>query len=151
MKRQTDLQLIGYINKYGCFFMCIVYYYAIWLKHPEPTYFELNEIWDTAIERGIISGDLNNDGDLDDSGECLIGDKVKLLSLAGIKARYELVDAQYTIKPGEYAIAEMYNAKTKFTHFVVIDAKRNIVYDPIKNSITARDGVIKTIRILRSA
>ena len=129
--------------------MCLVYYYAIWLKNPEPTYFELNEIWDTAIERGIISGDLNHDGDLDDAGECLIGDKVQLLSLAGIRAKYEQVAADYPIKPGEYAIAEMFNRRTSFTHFVVIDAKHNVVYDPIKDSITAREGVIKTVRILR--
>lgn len=151
MKRQTDLSLIGYIGKYGCFFMCLIYYYALWLKHPEPTYFELNEIWDTAIERGIITGDINNDGDLDDAGECLIIDKIKLLSLAGIRAKYEQLASDYSIKSGEYAIAEMFNRRTSFTHFVVIDSKRNVIYDPIKDSITAKEGTIKSIRILRSA
>ena len=150
MKRQTDLQLIGYISKYGCFFMCLVYYYSLFLKRKELAYEELNRLWETALSKGIITGDINNDGDLDDIGECLIIDKVKLLALAGIKAKYESVDSKYAIKPGEYAIAEMFNKRTNFTHFVVINEKRDVVYDPIKDSVTAREGIIKTIRILRN-
>jgi len=149
IKRQNDLWLIAYIGKYGCFFMCLVYYYSLWLKMPELDHYELNDIWETAINTGVISGDLNHDGDLDDAGECLVRDKEELLRIAGINAKYELADAKYISKLGDYLIAEMFNKKTNFTHFVVIDGKRNVIYDPIKDSITARDGIIKTIRVLR--
>ena len=151
VKRQTDLWLIGYIGKYGCFFMCLVYYYARWLKMPELDYYELNDIWEKAIESGVISGDLNHDGDLDDAGECLILDKEALLRMAGIIAKYDTQGPGYIANPSDYLIAEMFNKRTNFTHFVVIDGKRNIVYDPIKDSITAREGMIKSIRVLRKA
>ena len=150
MKRQTDLRLIAYIGKYGCFFMCLVYYYILWLKKIDIEYRELNRIWDEALAKGIITEDKNGDGDLDDAGECLIADKERLLSLAGIRAKYSLESANYKINKGEYAIAEMFNPRTKFIHFVVIDEKRNTIYDPIKDSITAREGIIKSIRILRA-
>lgn len=150
MKRQTDLRLIGYIGKYGCFFMCLVYYYVLWLKKIDLEHRELNRIWDEALVKGLITEDKNGDGDLDDAGECLITDKERLLSLAGVRAKYSHESADYKIKSGEYAIAEMFNRRTNFTHFVVIDEKRKTIYDPIKDSITAREGVIKSIRILRA-
>lgn len=150
MKRQTDLRLIGYITKYGCFFMCLVYYYMLWLKKVDLEHRELNRMWDEALAKGIITEDINGDGDLDDAGECLITDKERLLTLAGIRAKYSQEASDYKIKNGEYAIAEMFNRRTGFIHFVVIDENRKIIYDPILNSVTTREGVIKSIRILRS-
>jgi len=153
MKRQTDKWFIGYVSEFGCFYLDLVYYLPIWLRMPEPSYRALNELWEKGIELGCISGDLNNDGDLDDAGEACIGtteQKNKLLELAGISCIYEgTKSVDYKIKEDEYAIAEMFNAATGYIHFVVIDHKRNIVYDSIKNSVTARDGKIISIRIIR--
>ena len=87
MKRQTDLQLIGYLSKYGCFFMCIAYWISWKANKIEPDYDYLNRLWMEAIKRGFISGDMNNDGDMDDANELLLLDKNGLLSLCGIKLK----------------------------------------------------------------
>ena len=150
MKRQTDLQLIGYISKYGCFFMCIAYWINWKANKIEPDYDYLNRLWMEAIKRGFISGDMNGDGDMDDANELLLLDKNGLLSLCGIKLKYrEAVDAgNFKPRAGAYYIGEFYNPKTRFTHFAVINEKKECVYDPIKGSITVRDGYIKTIRVI---
>jgi len=131
MKHQTDPQLAHYINKYGCFFMDMCYWIKWQVEGKEPDY-----------------GDLNHDGDMDDNGELLILDKDKLLSLAGLKVKYVgSFGADKTISDGAYAIGEFYNARTKFTHFVAIGKDKKAVYDPILNSVTYREGVLKTIRL----
>jgi len=148
MKHQTDSQLDHYINKYGCFFMCICYWINWQINKIEPTYLELNAIWNNAIKLGIISGDLNHDGDMDDANEALILDKQKLLALAGIKLTASgSFGPDQPIKDGQYAIGEFYNPRTKFTHFIVIGSDKKAVYDPIFNSVTYREGSLKTIRL----
>lgn len=148
MKRQTDLQLIGYISKYGCFFMCMVYWLSLKKGH-EVEYDYLNVIWQSAIAKGFISGDTNKDGLFDGKDELLILDKDGLLRLAGIDMRYVGVFAPQAVKAqdGVYFIGEMYNGATKFTHFIGLDKNLKAEYDPIENSITARDGILKTVRV----
>jgi len=148
MKHQTDPQLAHYINKYGCFFMDMCYWIKWQVEGKEPDYGFLNALWTNAINTGVVSGDLNHDGDMDDNGELLILDKDKLLSLAGLKVKYVgSFGADKTIPDGAYAIGEFYNARTKFTHFVAIGKDKKAVYDPILNSVTYREGVLKTIRL----
>lgn len=148
MKYQTDSQLDHYINKYGCFFMDICYWIKWQLSKSEPDYNFLNKTWKDAIEKGIISGDLNHDGDMNDNGELLILDKDKLLALAGIGLKcLGTFGPDKDIPNGMYAIGEFYNDRTKFTHFVAIGKDKKRVYDPILNSVTYREGVLKTIRI----
>jgi len=148
MKRQTDLQLIGYISKYGCFFMCMVYWLSLKKGH-DVEYDFLNVVWQNAILKGIISGDVNKDGDMDDGNELLILDKDKLLRLAGVDMRYigSFAPKAVTKQDGVYLIGEMYNERTKFTHFVGLDDNFKVEYDPIENSITAREGVLKSVRV----
>jgi hypothetical protein len=148
VKRQTDLQLIGYIAKYGCFFMCMAYWLSLKKGH-EVEYDYLSVIWQNAIAKGIISGDVNKDGDMDDGNELLILDKDKLLRLAGIDMRYigSFAPNAVTKQDGVYFIGEMYNERTKFTHFVGLDRNLKVEYDPIENSITAREGVLKSVRV----
>ena len=148
MKRQTDLQLIGYINKYGCFYMCIANCIYKCIHGLEPSYNFLNTKWMECIDNGSISGDVNKDGDMDDSDELLILDKDKLLKTLGLTIKYiGSFSPDVVIKQNQYAIGEFYNSKTKFTHFGVIDASKKVVYDPIDNSRTIREGVLKTVRI----
>lgn len=148
MKHQTDIKLDHYINKYGCFFMCICYWINWQVNKKEPEYCELNAIWNNAINLGIISGDMNKDGDMDDSNEALILDKDKLLSLADIKLHaLGSFSPDHPIKDGQYAIGEFYNPRTKFTHFVAIGQDKKATYDPILNSVTYREGKLKTIRL----
>lgn len=149
MKRQTDLHLIGYIAKYGCFFMCMTYWLNLKVKNSELAYDFLNTIWMTAIQKGIISGDVNKDGDMDDGNELLILDKNKLLILAGLDMGYigsfdpKVVEK----KSGVYFIGEFYCEDTKFTHFAGLDENLKCVYDPILNSNTVKNGVLKSVRV----
>lgn len=155
MKRQTDLQLIGYINKYGCFFMSMVYWLNLAVNKLEVGYNLLNNIWMQAIDKKIISGDENGDGDMDDGNELLIGDKDKLLSLAGIKLKYlgSFVPDKVIKKTGQYYIGEFYREWTEkgfkysYTHFAAIDETFKVVYDPILNSVTVAKGSLKTVRV----
>ena len=149
MKHQTDGKLQHYINKYGCFFMCMIYWLAYKKDNRELSYEQLNTLWNDAIKNGIISGDLNHDGDMDDSNELLILDKDKLLSLAGIKLKYigSYMAHDYVKKEGQFYIGEFYNERTKFTHFIAVDENLKIVYDPIQDSVTGREGKIQTVRI----
>lgn len=148
MKHQTDLQLIGYINKYGCFFMSMIYWISL-KKGKELDYDFLNTVWMNAISKGIISGDENKDGDMDDSNELLILDKNRLLALAGLDVKYigSFSPTAIVKKPNVFLIGEFYNERTKFTHFAVIDDSLKCIYDPIKDSVTVREGKIKSVRV----
>jgi len=148
VKHQTDQQLTHYINKYGCFFMCMCYWIKWQIEGKEPDYGFLNALWSNAINIGVLSGDLNHDGDMNDPGELEILDKNRLLSLAGLRIKYIGAFAPDKIIPkGNFAIGEFYNARTKFTHFIAIGPDKKAVYDPILNSVTYREGVLKTIRL----
>lgn len=148
MKHQTDSQLTHYINKYGCFFMCICYWIKWQISKVEPSYDFLNKTWEDAIAKGIISGDMNKDGDLDDGNEALILDKNKLLELAGIPLTcLGSFGPHDPIPSNMHVIGEFYNDKTKFTHFVALDNEKKAVYDPILNSRTYREGILRTVRL----
>lgn len=149
MKHQTDSQFLGYINKYGCFFMCMTYWFSFKKDGIELSYEFLNSIWTKAIDKGIISGDLNHDGDMDDAKELLILDKDKLLSLVGLKLKYvgSFNTIDFIKKDGQLYIGEFHNDRTGFTHFIAVDENLKIIYDPILDSVTAREGKIKTVRV----
>lgn len=155
MKRQTDTQLIGNINKYGCLFMSMVYWLKLMLDNIEYGFNILNRFWLDAIDKKIISGDENGDGDMDDANELLIGDKDALLALAGIKLKYlgSFAPDKVIKKPGQFYIGEFYREwtekgkKKSFTHFAGIDESFRCVYDPIENSQTVAKGTLKTVRV----
>jgi len=155
MKKQTDLQLINYIGKYGCFFMCIVYWLNLMVNKIEMGCNNLNRIWMTALDIKVISGDENGDGDMDDANELLIGDKDKLLALAGLKLSYIGSFTPDKVKKdiGQYYIGEFYREwtergqKKSFTHFAAIDSSFKVVYDPLGESVTVAKGILKTVRV----
>lgn len=148
MKHQTDGALEHYINKYGCFYMDMCYWFKWQTSGSEPTYAFLNGTWEKAINDGVISGDVNHDGDFDDKDELLILDKDALLYLAGIPLKYiGSFPPDYEIKDNIYLIGEFYNKRTNFTHFVVIGKDKKRIYDPIPDSVTYKEGVLKSIRI----
>jgi len=161
--KQTDLTLIGYINKYGCFFMCIAYWLFLQVRKVEPGWKQLNTWWMFALEtkdqtgRPIITGDMNGDGDMDDGNELLIGDKSALCRLIGLPLEYLGVFTPETVvkKPGQHYIGEFYREWTEgkkkhsFTHFAALDDTFAVVYDPIENSNTVKYGKLKTVRVFR--
>ena len=163
MLRQTALQLIGYINKYGCFFMCIAYWLTLVVRKIEVGYRQLNTWWMFALEtkdpsgRPIITGDMNGDGDMDDGNELLIGDKTALCKMIGLPIEYlgSFDPDMVTHVPGQHYIGEFYREwmekgkKFSFTHFAGLNEKFEVVYDPIENSNTVKNGKLKTVRVFR--
>ena len=129
--------------------MCMVYYFTYKKTQVDLDYKALNNIWSEALTRGAISGDVNGDGDMDDSDELLILDKDLLLRIAGLRLRYlgSFAPSDIVKEEGQLYIGELFNRRTNFTHFVALDKDFNIVYDPIQNSVTAREGVLKSVRV----
>jgi hypothetical protein len=118
------------------------------IYNVEPSYNFLNTKWMEAIDKGIISGDLNKDGDMDDKKELEIQDHNKLLKHLNIPLRYlGSFPPDIVINDSQYAIGEFYNKRTDFTHFVSLDSNKKVEYDPIKDSVTVREGTLKTIRL----
>ena len=79
----------------------------------------------------------------------LILDKDKLLTLAGVDMKYlgSFPPEAIIKKAGVYFIGEFYNERTKFTHFVGLDDNLKVEYDPIENSVTVKEGKLKTVRV----
>ena len=175
MKHQTDPKLSSWVNHYGCFFMCMVYWFYFQLTGKDREYEEIESIKQKAFDAGIISGDLNHDGDLDDSGEGEIqGDmllkgihvngKDALCDIAGVPLHYigSVPVEHYKWEPGHFCIGQFHNAwkdskgKHEFTHYVGVNGRmiagrkndREVVeYDPIPDSNTVRIGKLVAVRV----
>ena len=143
---QTDKGFDPVIQKYGCLFMCLA-----WASGKEYTPDELNRIWYHCIDKGYISGDLNRDGDMDDNGEAEILSHDGVAKELGSCLAYTNAHNSPTVNipAGYYAIGAYYNPRTRFTHFVVINRDKEVVYDPIPHSVTVREGYLKSIRIYK--
>lgn len=143
--RQTNKELLPVIQKYGCLFLCFAY--------KSPLRFEgkvgclaLNNIWETAEKKGIISGDLNHDGDYDEDNEAVILDHNKLASLFDIPVKYDDKHhaAEEKIPPSvSFIFGQFY---WKSSHFTVLNHKKEVEFDPTKNSNTVKYGKLKTMR-----
>ena len=144
--KQTDKRLDKYINKYGCYYMSIANAVG---KEFEPE--ELNAIWAKCIKLKYISGDENNDGDMDDFNELLILNPDGVAKLLGAKLIYltKHFTPETIITEPMYAIGCFYNPANKFRHFVVINKDKKLVYDPILNSVTVKKGYLESIRLFR--
>lgn len=144
MIRQTDPALNKYIQKYGCYFMSLAYHTG-----REFTADELNRIWERCISLGYITGDVNKDGDLDDSGEAIIVDPNGVCSMLGLAYRYTGKHNQGSdhIMENYIAVGCFYNKRTKFRHFVAVNRYKTVIYDPIPNSVTVREGVLESLRL----
>lgn len=148
MIRQTDPALNKYIQKYGCYFMSLAFHTG-----KNFTAEELNKIWDMCIEKGYISGDLNKDGDFDDSGEAIILNPNGVCLLLGLKYRYVGKHNLGTDKiiPGYIAVGCFFNKRTNFRHFVAINRYKTVIFDPIPNSVTVREGIMESMRLFYPA
>lgn len=144
--KQTDKKCDKYIQKYGCYFCSIANAVG-----KEFTAEELNAAWAKCLSLKYINGDMNGDGDLDDANEAIIVNPNGVCKVLGAKLIY--VDRQFPavldIPKGHYAIGCFYNPSTKFRHFVVINENKQVIYDPILNSNTVKNGYLESMRIYR--
>ena len=123
--------------------------------------------WNGAIQRGIISGDVNGDGVRgDDPRELLIQDYQKLFDYLGLPLRavdqaslglpmvkdrfgeLRIAPTRAPLDPAKYWVHECW--VWKIGHFIVSDGpgQSDPWYDPIMGgSLTRKNGHIETIRV----
>jgi len=138
---QTDPAMPKAAQKYGCAFVSLAFYRERYLHRPWKAD-ELSAAWTGAIAGGIISGDLNGDGDMDDPGEATIQDWNKLAEYLNLPVQYlgKFPLSHPLNRALHFAITAWLNPRTKFTHFVVGDQKP-VEFDPIAGgSVTVREG-----------
>lgn len=143
---QKSIELLCVMNDYGCYFLC--------LAEASPIIFSgsagiqrLNGIWSKAMEEGLISSDLNHDGDYDDAGEAEI-QNVTLLAQKyfKLKLKYDGLhhDASEIIPPEvKLVIGQFF---WKGGHFVIINKSKKVTYDSLGKSNSVKNGKLKTMR-----
>lgn len=147
---QSDSRLIKPIQTYGCYFLTLAQASSIIFKEDEGCQ-RLNGIWVKATELGVISGDINHDGDVDDEGEAEIQNVTRLIqdffnlqlcydgkhhtADEAIPANVKLVIGQFWWKGG---------------HFVLLNKSKKVTYDSYGKSNTVKNGYLKTMRFFYS-
>lgn len=142
---QSDSRLIKPIQTYGCYFLTLAQASPIIFKGDEGCQ-RLNGIWAKATELGIISGDINHDGDVDDDGEAEIQNASALAKMLGLNVRYDGVHhkADETIPAGvKVAIGQYW---WKSGHFVLLNKSKKVIYDSYGKSNTVKNGYLKSMR-----
>lgn len=142
---QSDSRLIRPIQSYGCYFLTLAQASPIIFKEDEGCQ-RLNGIWVKATELGIISGDINHDGDVDDDGEAEIQNASALAKMLGLNVRYDGVHhkADETIPAGvKVAIGQYW---WKSGHFVLLNKSKKVIYDSYGKSNTVKNGYLKSMR-----
>ena len=142
---QADNRLISPIQHYGCYFLTLAEASPIIFKGDEGAQ-RLNGIWVKATELGIISGDINHDGDLDDDGEAEILDATEVAKMLGLKAHYdgvhhapdEVIPSTVKVVIGQYWY--------RSGHFVLLNKSKKVTYDSYGKSNTVKNGYLKSMR-----
>lgn len=148
--KQSDRSLLPVIQDYGCLFLCFA--------EVSPLIFEgmegrkaLNKIWIEAEKKGYISGDLNRDGDYDDSGEAEIQNYDALANeFFALSVKYdgkhhkadEKIPSKVAFVFGKYVY--------KGGHFVVINKSKKVTFDSFGTSNTVKNGHLESMRWLFS-
>lgn len=144
--KQTDKELLPVIQDYGCLFLCFA--------NASPLIFEgssgrkaLNKIWLEAEKKKYISGDLNHDGDYDDSGEAEIQNHTALANeFFALSVRYdgkhhganEPIPKDVAVVFGRFVF--------KFGHFAQLDKSKNVIFDSLGKSNTVKNGRLESMR-----
>lgn len=142
---QADPRLIRPIQSYGCYFLTLAQASPIVFQGDEGCQ-RLNGIWVKATELGIISGDINHDGDVDDDGEAEIQDATALARMLGLKVHYdgvhhgadEPIPANVKVVIGQYWY--------KGGHFVLLNKSKKVTFDSYGKSNTVKNGYLKSMR-----
>lgn len=146
--KQSDKELLPVIQDYGCLFLCFAYASPLIFEGKEGRR-ALNKIWTEAEKKGYISGDLNRDGDYDDSGEAEIQNYDALANeFFALSVKYdgkhhkadEKIPSKVAFVFGKY----VYNGG----HFVVINKSKKVTFDSFGTSNTVKNGKLETMRWL---
>lgn len=143
---QAHPSLLHAIQSYGCYFLCLAEASPIVFKGEEGVQ-RLNGIWAKATEDGLISGDINHDGDVDDDGEAEIQKATELAQ------KYFNLNVKYDGKHHDAKEVIPLNVKViigqfwwKGGHFVLINRLKKVTFDSYGKSNTVKNGYLKTMR-----
>ena len=144
--KQTDKELLGVIQKYGCLFLCFA--------NASPLVFEgnngrkaLNKIWLEAEKKGYISSDMNHDGDYDDTGEAEVQNHTALANeFFALSVQYdgkhhkadETIPSSVSFVFGKYVY--------KSAHFVQLNKAKKVIFDSLGKSNTVINGKLEDTR-----
>jgi hypothetical protein len=118
------------IHKYGCYALCLVR-----LSERELGVERSSEEAVNLIHEGMKAGFLETD--------CTVLDASGFMAyLTGARWTKKYGSSRELV-PADWVIQEWYNPRTKLNHF------RLAGWDPLENSITVKEGFIRSTRILR--
>ena len=134
---QKDLKKVSEAAKqiydYGCYFMSLLYVRKV--PYTELTSLdELLKYYIIFVSKGWMDFD------------CYVKDPCAILRYLTGKSYTVVKDAVLDPK-ASIIIGLWHNPATNFHHFVVMDSNNNVTYDPLGDSITVADGVIKSYRL----
>ena len=144
--KQSDMLFIKPIRTYGCYFLCFAQASPITFKGEEGIQ-RLNGIWVKATEDGLISGDINHDGDVDDDGEAEIQKATELArKYFNLNIKYDGVhhDGKELIPTNVKLIIGQF--WWKGGHFVLISRLKKVTFDSYGESNTVKNGYLKSMR-----
>lgn len=144
--KQSDKELLPVIRDYGCLFLCFA--------EVSPLIFEgsegrkaLNKIWNEATKKGYISGDINHDGDLDDSGEAEIQNHNALANeFFALSVRYDNQHHKADEKIPSKVLFVFGKYVWESGHFVVLNKSKIVIFDSFGKSNTVKNGKLDTMR-----
>ena len=142
---QASTGLLNVIQSYGCYFLTLAQASPV-IYQGEEGIQRLNGIWAKATDLGIISGDINHDGDLDDDGEAEIQDATALAKMLGLKVKYdgkhhtadEAIPSTVKVVIGQYWF--------RGGHFVLLNKSKKVTFDSYGKSNTVKNGYLKSMR-----
>jgi hypothetical protein len=143
---QSNRELLPVIQDYGCLFLCFA--------QSSPLIFEgsegvkaLNKIWTEATKKGYISGDINLDGDFDDSGEAEIKNHEALANeFFALDIRYDGTHHKSEEKIPSSVLLVFGKYTYKDSHFVVLNKRKKVTFDSFGKSNTVLFGKLDTMR-----
>jgi hypothetical protein len=144
--KQSDKELLPVIQEYGCLFLCFA--------QASPLIFEgsegrkaLNKIWTEAEKKGYISGDLNHDGDYDDSGEAEIQNHTALANeFFALSVKYDNTHHKADEKIPSKVLIVFGKYVWKGGHFVVLNKSKKVTFDSFGMSNTVKNGKLESMR-----
>lgn len=144
--KQSDKELLPVIQEYGCLFLCFA--------QASPLIFEgsegrkaLNKIWTEAEKKSYISGDLNHDGDYDDSGEAEIQNHTALANeFFALSVKYDNTHHKADEKIPSKVLIVFGKYVWKGGHFVQLNKSKKVIFDSFGMSNTVKNGKLESMR-----
>lgn len=116
-----------YIKDSGCYFLSL-------LQAIDRREEEVNKCYDLAVDRKYITYD------------CFVNQPTRLLyDLTG--KNYILIVSKSFDNIADIIIAKWYNQRTNYSHFVLMDKDNKVLWDPLGESVTVKEGYIKDYRL----